>query len=68
MNKYCITYFSQYCKRMGYLNLDNYYYFYEINKYTPNNIISNSTYNHCKLHTDVHTIYKNIKYPLYQYK
>lgn len=67
MNKYSITYFSQYCKKMGYVHSYNHHYFYEINKYTYNNKMINSTYIHCNAHSDVNTIYKNIKYPPYQY-
>ena len=65
MNKFGIIYFSSYCKKMGYTNLYNYHYFYQINKYILNDKNINNTYNQTQVHVDVNTIYKNIRYPKY---
>lgn len=66
MNKSGITYFSCYCKKMGYVNLYNYHSFYQVNKYTSNDKITNNTYNQRKVHTAVNNIYRSIRYPTYQ--
>lgn len=61
MNKYYITCFSHYCKKMGYINPRNYHSFYEIHKYRFKDINSNRT-----VHNDINTIYKRIHYTPYQ--